>query len=115
MFDLAASFKDFCDLELDLEMLNKTFTDSIVYSDQQIQNIDKVTKTQSERQHWTKHRKGQLIASKFKDIYTATKKFKNSDSTVYPDILALVMGYTSPLQTSQMKHGIDSELHAKKI
>ena len=32
----------------------------------------------------------------------------------YPDILALVMGYTTPPQTWQMKHGINSEPHAKQ-
>ena len=31
----------------------------------------------------------------------------------YPDILALVMGYITPPQTWQMKHGINSEPHAK--
>ena len=36
LFGLAASFKDSCDLELDLEMPNEMFTDSIIYSDQQI-------------------------------------------------------------------------------
>ena len=32
----------------------------------------------------------------------------------YPDILALVMGYITPPQTWQMKHGINSEPHAKQ-
>ena len=35
LFDLAASFKDSFDLELDLEMLNKMFTNPIIYSDEQ--------------------------------------------------------------------------------
>ena len=39
LFNLATSFKDSCDPELDLEMLNHMFTDSIVYSDRQSQNI----------------------------------------------------------------------------
>ena len=80
-------------------MLNKMFTDSIIYSDQQIQNIYEITKKQSDSQHWTNHRKGRLTASKFKDIYAATKKLKNNDSAAYPDKLALVMGYTTPPQT----------------
>ena len=58
LFDLAASFKDSCDPELDLEMLNEMFTDSIIYSDEQIQNIYEITKKQSDSQHWTNHRKG---------------------------------------------------------
>ena len=32
----------------------------------------------------------------------------------YPDILALVMGYATPLQTWQMKHGINSEPQVKQ-
>ena len=44
LIDLAASFKDSCDPELDLEMLNEMLTDSIIYSDQQIQNIFEITK-----------------------------------------------------------------------
>ena len=95
-------------------MLNKMFTDSIIYSDQQIQNIYEITKKQSDSQHWNNHRKGRLTASKFKDIYTATKKLKNNDSAAYPDSLALAMGYTTPPQTWKMKHGINSEPHAKQ-
>ena len=114
LFDLAASFKDSCDPELDLEMLNEMFTDSVIYSDKQIQDIYEITKKQSDSQHWTNNRRGRLTASKFKDTYTATKKLKNSDSMAYPDILALVMGYTTPPQTWQMKHGINSEPHAKQ-
>ena len=91
------------------------FTDSIIYSDQQIQNIYEITKKQSDRQHWANHRKGRLTASKFKDIYTATKKLKNGDSVAYSDILALVMEYETPPQTWQMEHGINSEPHDKQI
>ena len=80
-------------------MLNEMFTDSIIYSDKQIQNIYEITKKQSDSHRWTNHRKGRLTASKFKDIYTATKKLKNSDSMAYPDILALVLGYTTLNQT----------------
>ena len=43
---LAASFKDSCDPELDLEILNEVFTDSIIYGDKQIQNIYEITKKQ---------------------------------------------------------------------
>ena len=111
LFDLAPSFKDSFDLELDLEVLNKMFTNPIIYSDEQIQNIYEITKKQSDSQHWNNHRKGRLTASKFKDIYTPTKKLKNSDSMVYPDILALVMRYTTPPQTWQMKHRINIEPH----
>ena len=113
LFDLAASFKYSCDTKLDLEMLNEMFTDSIICSDKQIQNIYRITKkkkktktktkqnkkNQSDSQHWTSHRKGRLTASKLKDIYTATEKPKSSDSMTYLDILALVMGYTTPPQT----------------
>ena len=52
LFDLAASFEDSCDPELDLEMLNEMFTDSIIYSDKQIQNIYEITKKQSDSQYW---------------------------------------------------------------
>ena len=92
LFDLAASFKDSCDPELDLEMLNEMFTDSIIYSDKQIQNIYEITKKQSDSHRWTNHRKGRLTASKFKDIYTATKKLKNSDS------MHLLWGIQLPLK-----------------
>ena len=51
LFDIAASFKDSCNPELDLEILNDMFTYSIIYSDQQIQNIYEITKKQSESQH----------------------------------------------------------------
>ena len=51
LFDFAASFKDSCDPELDLEKLNGMFTDSISDSDQQIQNIYEITKKQSGSQH----------------------------------------------------------------
>ena len=44
LFDLAARFKDSCDPELDSEMPNEMFTDSIIHSDQQISNIHKITK-----------------------------------------------------------------------
>ena len=114
LFDLVASFKDSCDPEFDLEMLNEMFTDSIICSDKQIQNIYEITKKQSESQLWTNHRKGRLTASKFKDICTATKKLKSSDSMAYPDIITLVMESATPPQTWQMKHGINSEPHVKQ-
>ena len=114
LFDLAASFKDSCGPELDLEMLNEMFTDSIIYSDKQIQNIYEITRKQSDSQHWPNHRKGRLTASKLKYIYTATKTLKNNNSMAYPNILALLVGYTTPPQTWQMKHGINSDPHAKQ-
>ena len=100
-------------------MLNEMFTDFIICSDKQIQNIYRITKknknkktktktkqnkkNQSDSQHWTNHRKGRLTASK-------TEKPKSSDSMTYLDILALVMGYTASPQTWQMKHRSNSEL-----
>ena len=51
LFDIAASFKDSCNPQLDLEILNEMFTYSIIYSDPQIQNIYEITKKQSDSQH----------------------------------------------------------------
>ena len=51
LFNIAASFKDPCNPELDLEILNEMFTYSIIYSDPQIQNIYEITKKQSDSQH----------------------------------------------------------------
>ena len=58
LFDLAASFKYSCDTKLDLEMLNEMFTDSIICSDKQIQNICKITKKKKkENKNKTKQKK----------------------------------------------------------
>lgn len=57
LFDIAASFKDSGDSELDLKMLNEMLIDSITNSEEQIQNIYKIIK-KSNSQDWINHRKG---------------------------------------------------------
>lgn len=57
LFDIAASFTDSGDSELDLKMLNEMLIDSITNSEEQIQNIYKIIK-KSNSQDWINHRKG---------------------------------------------------------
>ena len=44
--DLAKSFKDSCDPELNLTMLSQVFTDSMLLSDDQLKRVDKNTQAQ---------------------------------------------------------------------
>ena len=67
--ELAKSFKDSCDPELDLAMLNHVFTDSLLLSDDQIKRVYENTQAQSNSQEWFSQRCGRLTASKFKDIF----------------------------------------------
>ena len=48
--DLAECFKDSCDPELDLAMLNHVFTDSLLLSDDQIKRVYENTQAQSNSQ-----------------------------------------------------------------
>ena len=80
----------------------------------QIKSIYQNTIKQSESEEWVEQRKGRLTASKFKRIYTRMQSIKN-DPTINPfRLVADILGEGPKVQTWQMKHGIATEVHAKK-
>ena len=115
MNDLAKCFKVSCDPEPDLAMLIHVFTDSLVLSDDQIKRVYENTQAQSNSQEWFSQRCGRLTASKFKEIFNCAKRLKShSDLQCPEELVAKIMWYTKPPQTRHMKHGINTEIHAKE-
>ena len=113
--DLAKCFKDSCDPELDLAMVNHVFTDSLLLSDDQIKRVYENTQGQSNSQEWFSQRCGRLTASKFKEIFNCAKRLKShSDPQCPEELVPKIMGYIKPPQTWQMKHCINTEIHAKE-
>ena len=113
--DLAKCFKDSCDPELDLAMLNHVFTDSLLLSDDQIKRVYENTQAQSNSQEWFSQSCDRLTASKFKEIFNCAKRLKShSDPQCPEELVAKIMGYIKPPQTWQMKHGINTEIHANE-
>ena len=85
--DLAKSFKDSCNPELDLAMLNHFFTDSLLLSDDHIKRVYENTQAQSNSQEKFSQRCGRLIASKFKEIFNCAKKLKSHSDPRCPQEL----------------------------
>ena len=111
--DLAKSFKDSCDPETDLEMLNHVFN-SLLLSDDQIKRVYENTQAESNSQEGFIQRCGRLTASKFKEVFNSAKRLKNhSDPQCPEELVARIMGYTKAPQTWQMKPGINTTIEAK--
>ena len=114
ILELAESFKKCCDPALDLSDLNDVFTDSLLLEKNQIDIIEKQTINQANSEVWIKQRHGRLTASNFKNIVNISKKLQSDNEKKCPEyIIANVMGYDKTVMTWQMKHGINTELHAK--
>ena len=102
MNDLAKSFTDWCDLELDLAMFNHVFNDSLLLSDDQIKGVYENIQAQSKSQEWFSQKCGRLTASKFKEIFNCAKRLKScSDAQRPEELVAKIMGYTKPPQMWQ--------------
>ena len=87
------------------------FLKVINLSKEQINYVYNVTKTQSKSEIWINQRKGRITASNFKNVYSKANKTAITDEQPV-EMISLLMGYESINQTWQMKHGINSEIHA---
>ena len=96
----------------------KEYSQSISFSDAQIEVVNKKTVVQSDSEIWFQHRNGRITASKFRRIYTRSKTLQTLDKTALIDaskaVLSEVMGYNNRVSTYATKHGISLEPHAKK-
>ena len=69
---------------------------------------------QSNNDEWTFQRKGRLISSRFSEINKCSKILKEQKINKCPVYLAaIIMGYPEFYPTCQIKHGINTEVHAK--
>ena len=94
--------------------MNDIFTNSLLLSTEQIKEIYKQTTEQSNSDEWKSQRKGWLTASRFSEINKCSKRLKEQKINEFPvDLVATTNGYSEFHQTWQMKHEINTEVHAK--
>ena len=113
IIECAESFVSSCDSELDVTQLSDVFVESLYFTHDQIKLVYELTKLQSNSNEWKEHRKARFTASKFKSIFACAEKHYGNTHDEYPLIISSVMGYEESYQTWQMKHGINTEIHAK--
>ena len=114
LLEFAESFKESCSPELNVEDLSDMFADSLFYSDDQIKVVYNSTISQANSQEWVTQRHGRVTASKFKDIYHCALKLKSQVKKECPPyIISNILGYSTNTATWQMKHGVNTEIHAK--
>ena len=92
-----------CTLHTVLNENEQLFLDSLKLTQTQAEEIEELTRRQSECPEWHKLRQKRLTSSKFKDIVVRKKDF---------DTLVDRLTSTRKVQTVAMKHGIDSESNA---
>ena len=69
---------------------------------------------QSNNDEWTSQRKGRLISSRFSEINKCSKILKEQKINKCPvHLAAIIKGYSEFYPTCQIKHGINTEVHAK--
>ena len=80
---------------ISLENLNDNekiakFLRCLCFSDNDVQAIEKMTRTQSKSPRWKKHRKGRLTASKHHDVFTKVNTLAKPESSSCPKVAPLV-------------------------
>ena len=105
--------------EINTEHLQE-FSDTVKFSEEQIQKIKNITVQQSGSETWFQHRVGRLTASNFYRVYTRVKNLqKLPSSEIIKASEALVkdlMGYNprfKPENSHALKYGISTEPEAK--
>ena len=90
------------------------FVTSISMSNDEIKEIYDLTTSQANSEIWKKQRVGRLTTSKFKNIFTSSKRLQQDEEPECPPyLMESIMNYTNVQTTWQMKHGINTEVHAK--
>ena len=109
LMDKAESF--FYDENFSLEHNIKIFTNSLVVTEKQINDIKKLTSKQNINTEWGHYRAGHLTASIFQRINSRvqTLKVSQGDPKALVDV---VIGNSKFTQTKQMKYGKALEPHA---
>ena len=97
----------------------KTFSESLIFTKQQIDTIKRQTVSQSQSQCWFNHRIGRITASKFHQVFTRSKTLQTIDgeyaiAEASQSIVSEVMGYKPKVSTYATKHGLSLEPHAKR-
>ena len=114
LIEFAESFIYGCDHELGVSSLTEMFADSISLTAQQINSIYQQTIDQSKLTFWINQRHGQITSSRFNEIKSLAEKMQKDFSYSCPEyLIAAIMGYEKPVVTWQMKHDINTEIHAK--
>ena len=112
--EFAESFIDGCDPELDVSSLTEIFADSVSLTAQHINSIYEQTTDQSKSTFWINQRHGRITSSRFNKIKNLAEKMQKDVSYLCAEYLtAAIMGYEKPVVIWQMKHGINTEIHAK--
>ena len=90
------------------------FADSISLTAQQINSIYQQTIDQSTSTFWINQRHGRITSSRFNEIRNLADKLQKGISCSCTEcLIAAIMGYEKPVVTWQMKHDINTEIHAK--
>ena len=112
--DFAESFEEYCSPELNIDDLSDIFTYSLLLSIEEIRGMYKKKTEQFNSDEWKSQRKGRLIASRFSEVNKCSKRLKEQKINKCPEhLVAIITGYSEFDPTYQMKHGINTEVHAK--
>ena len=114
LLECAENFKDSCDPELQPQLLPDTFTNSLFFIEDQVKLVYEKTIGQFNYKEWKRQRTGRITASRFKEIYSCAERLYSGEVDEHPSaLIASIMGYSEYVQTWQMKHGLNTEVHAK--
>ena len=67
-----------------MKKLSSSYLRCPCFSDNYLQVIEKMTRTQSKSHHWNEHRKGRLTASKHHDVFTKVNTLAKHKSSYSP-------------------------------
>lgn len=78
------------------EELLLSFFDALSFNDNQLKEIEKATRSQSQSFQWKSQRRGRITSSRFHDVYTKVNSLKASKGQIKPKTLPLITSLLSP-------------------
>ena len=92
------------------------FLEELNLSKNEIENLAESTISQRNSDDWHTQRIGRITASKFHSVSVAIDKFENNtfSKQTIDNLSSDIMGYSKPVLTKSMKHGISEEQTAKR-
>lgn len=95
-----------------LDNMVENFTKSLTITSDQIENVEKLTRSQSKSKEWFTQRKGRLTASAFGRIFKRMETVK-SNKNENPEKLINYLLSDKKIDTLATRHGVAMEPHAK--
>ena len=86
---------------------------TLFFTEDQIKLVYEKAIGQSNCKEWKRQRTSRITVSRFKEIYSCAERLYIGELDEHPLALTVsVMGYSEYLQTWQMKHRLNTEVHA---